>query len=129
MATSANKSQSDSDQRRETPPSPVDGPTAPTQISNAGETLTESGKSKAASSTSLPQQGSRIRDYELLKMLGQGGMGSVWKVKHTRLKRLFAIKLLPLEKTADVAAVARFNREMEAVGALRHPPFSPAATT
>ena len=65
--------------------------------------------------------GSRIRDYELIQMLGQGGMGSVWKAKHTRLKKFVALKLLPQEKTADLAAVARFNREMEAVGALRHP--------
>ena len=48
-------------------------------------------------------------------------MGSVWKAKHTRLKKFVALKLLPQEKTADLAAVARFNREMEAVGALRHP--------
>ena len=65
--------------------------------------------------------GQRIRDYELLELIGQGGMGSVWKAKHTRLKKFVAVKLLPQDKTSDTAAVARFNREMEAVGALRHP--------
>ena len=63
--------------------------------------------------------GRRIRDYELLELLGQGGMGSVWKAKHTRLKKFVALKLLPQDRTSDAAAVAaavaRFNREMEAV--------------
>lgn len=48
-------------------------------------------------------------------------MGSVWKAKHTRLKRMVALKLLPPERMADAAAVARFHRAMEAVGQLRHP--------
>ena len=48
-------------------------------------------------------------------------MGSVWKAKHTRLKKFVALKLLPQETTSDVAAIARFNRKMEAVGALKHP--------
>ena len=124
MATSAQNSHPDSDQDREAQPSPKDGVIAPTPSSRSRETSdpdartsdgTEPGKSKAASSTTNPPQpGMKIRDYELLEMLGQGGMGSVWKAKHTRLKRLFAIKLLPQEKTSDEAAVARFNREMEA---------------
>ena len=73
-----------------------------------------------ASTTLLVHSGHRIRDYELLELLGQGGMGSVWKARHTRLKKLVALKLLPHEKTSDAAAVARFHREMEAVGALKH---------
>ena len=71
--------------------------------------------------TPVAAPGQRIRDYELLELLGQGGMGSVWKAKHTRLNKFVALKLLPQEKTSDEAAVARFNREMEAVGALKHP--------
>ena len=73
MTTSIQNSESDK-LPKAIPPSPVNGSSAPTHVSNAGEALTESGKSKAASSTSLPQQGSRIRDYEFIQLLGQGGM-------------------------------------------------------
>ena len=48
-------------------------------------------------------------------------MGTVYKALHTRLKRPVAIKLLPGRRLADPEAVARFQREMEAVGRLDHP--------
>lgn len=63
----------------------------------------------------------RIRDYELMTRIGQGGMGTVYKALHVNLKRLVAVKILPPEKMQDVRAVARFHREMEAVGKLVHP--------
>ena len=62
-----------------------------------------------------------VREYRLLKKIGQGGMGAVYKAMHTRLKRVVAIKLLPEERMHDEAAVRRFAREMEAVGKLEHP--------
>lgn len=63
----------------------------------------------------------RIRDYELIEELGRGGMGAVYKALHVNLKRLVALKILPVEKMQDRRAVARFHREMEAVGKLVHP--------
>jgi serine/threonine protein kinase/Leucine-rich repeat (LRR) protein len=63
----------------------------------------------------------RIRDYELIEELGRGGMGAVYKALHVNLKRLVALKILPAEKMQDHRAVARFHREMEAVGKLVHP--------
>ena len=63
----------------------------------------------------------RLGQYELQQRIGVGGMGTVWKALHTRLKRPVAIKLLPAERTRDENAVARFQREMEAVGRLDHP--------
>ena len=62
-----------------------------------------------------------VRDYELIGLLGQGGMGAVYKARHRRLKRVVALKVLPASRTQDAAAVARFHREMEAVGRLDHP--------
>ncbi|MCY2987639.1 MAG: serine/threonine-protein kinase [Planctomycetota bacterium] len=59
--------------------------------------------------------------YQLLERIGQGGMGTVYKAHHTRLKRPVAIKLLPTGRTRDPQAVARFQGEMEAVGRLDHP--------
>ncbi|HQU41564.1 MAG: hypothetical protein B7Z73_07375 [Planctomycetia bacterium 21-64-5] len=61
-----------------------------------------------------------LRDYQLLEKLGEGGMGTVYKARHQRLKRTVALKLLPQDRTRDKRAVARFEREMEAVGKLEH---------
>lgn len=59
--------------------------------------------------------------YELLEKLGQGGMGAVWKARHTKLDKLVAVKLLPPHLTLDAEAVSRLEREMKAVGKLEHP--------
>jgi serine/threonine protein kinase len=59
--------------------------------------------------------GSRIGPYEIDQLLGEGGMGEVWKARDTRLDRLVAIKQL---KTPDRA---RFLAEARAVAALNHP--------
>jgi len=63
----------------------------------------------------------RIRDYELLQELGRGGMGAVYKALHTQLEKIVAVKVLTKERTRDTGAVARFKREMKAVGRLDHP--------
>lgn len=68
-----------------------------------------------------PRRVTRLGDYELLTKLGQGGMGTVYKARHTRLKRVVALKVLPKNRLEDEVAVARFEREMEAVGRLDHP--------
>jgi serine/threonine protein kinase/formylglycine-generating enzyme required for sulfatase activity len=62
-----------------------------------------------------------LREYKLLSRIGAGGMGTVYKAEHTRLRRLVAIKLLSAERTQSPSAVARFDREMHAIGALDHP--------
>lgn len=62
-----------------------------------------------------------LGQYEVLERIGRGGMGTVYKARHPRLKRLVAIKVLPGDRLRDPQAVARFQREMEAVGQLDHP--------
>jgi serine/threonine protein kinase len=59
--------------------------------------------------------------YTLLDKIGAGGMGQVFKAEHRRMKRIVAIKTLPARTMKDAAAVARFQREVEAAGKLRHP--------
>ena len=59
--------------------------------------------------------------YRLLAKLGEGGMGTVYKALHTRLDKIVALKRLPRDRTQDSRAVARFAREMKAVGRLEHP--------
>lgn len=61
-----------------------------------------------------------LRDYRLLGKLGSGGMGTVYRAKHERLGRLVALKVLPGERMRQPQAIARFAREMQAVGNLDH---------
>ncbi len=63
----------------------------------------------------------RIGHYKLLTKLGEGGMGAVYKALHTKLNKLVALKVLPADRLEDEQAVARFEREMRAVGQLDHP--------
>ena len=102
--------------------------------SQAGETLDEDSVSEELEATKTPewqtrpapspgavefQPGDLLHDYQLLEQLGQGGMGTVFKAKHSRLMKIVALKVLAPERLRDPGAVARFQREMEAVGQLR----------
>ena len=62
-----------------------------------------------------------IRDYQLLVELGHGGMGTVYKALHSKLKKIVALKVLPSARMKHAHAVERFELEMEAVGRLSHP--------
>ena len=65
--------------------------------------------------------GSRLGSYEIFSLLGTGGMGEVYKAKHTRLDRTVAIKVLPAALAADPQFRERFDREARTVAALNHP--------
>lgn len=58
--------------------------------------------------------------YVVVRLLGEGGMGSVYEVKHLVIGRRFAIKLLRWEMAHGPSAVARFKREAEAAGRLEN---------
>ena len=64
---------------------------------------------------------SSFREYRLLQKLGEGGMAAVYKALHTKLNKLVAIKLLSPSFAHHPERVARFQREMQAVGKLDHP--------
>jgi formylglycine-generating enzyme required for sulfatase activity/tRNA A-37 threonylcarbamoyl transferase component Bud32 len=63
----------------------------------------------------------RIGEYRLEQPIGEGGMGAVWRAVHTRLEKPVALKLLSRRMSNQPDAVARFAREMKAVGRLTHP--------
>jgi WD40 repeat protein/serine/threonine protein kinase len=63
----------------------------------------------------------QLREYQLLETLGEGGMGTVFRALHTRLDKTVALKTLAAWRMDKPDAVARFHREMKAVGNLSHP--------
>lgn len=65
--------------------------------------------------------GEQFGPFLLVSKLGEGGMGTVYKARHLRLNKLVAIKVLPPHLMRHPVAMARFDREMKAVGALEHP--------
>jgi serine/threonine-protein kinase len=65
--------------------------------------------------------GTQLGSYEVISLLGRGGMGEVYRARDTKLKREVAIKTLPEEFSRDPERLARFQREAEALAALNHP--------
>jgi len=65
--------------------------------------------------------GSRLGPYEVTALLGEGGMGQVYRATDTNLKRQVAIKVLPASVAGDADRLARFQREAEVLAALNHP--------
>ncbi|MGH9627116.1 MAG: protein kinase domain-containing protein, partial [Bryobacteraceae bacterium] len=65
--------------------------------------------------------GRQLGPYQLLSLLGAGGMGEVYRAKDPRLDRDVAIKILPIHLPDSRQALARFEREAKAVAALSHP--------
>lgn len=59
--------------------------------------------------------------YEILEKLGAGGMGLVYKAKHTLMKRMVAIKIMLPQLIASVSALKRFKQEAQAASSLNHP--------
>jgi len=69
---------------------------------------------------SLPA-GSRLGPYEVVALLGAGGMGEVYRARDTRLDRTVALKILPERANNTTMARERFEREARAISALNHP--------
>jgi eukaryotic-like serine/threonine-protein kinase len=65
--------------------------------------------------------GKDLGPYRVLERVGAGGMGEVYRARDAKLNRDVAIKILPDALAADPAALARFEREAQAVAALSHP--------
>jgi eukaryotic-like serine/threonine-protein kinase len=67
------------------------------------------------------EPGTRLDAYEIVRLLGSGGMGEVWLATEVRLGRKVALKLLPPDLTREPSRVLRFEQEARAASALSHP--------
>ncbi len=86
----------------------VAGPTNPSQFS-------------AAATPTLEEIAAAFPELEILEMIGQGGMGVVFKARQPRLDRLVALKLLPPTLAAQPGFAERFTREARVLARLAHP--------
>ena len=65
--------------------------------------------------------GSRVGPYEITALIGEGGMGRVWRAHHVALKRDDALKVLPEGFDNNPERLARFQREAQVLASLNHP--------
>ena len=82
-------------------------------LSNPGD-----GRAPVASPAELAAQ---FPQFEILEVIGRGGMGVVYKARQRRLDRLVALKVLPRELGEDPAFAERFAREGRTLAKLQHP--------
>jgi serine/threonine protein kinase/Tfp pilus assembly protein PilF len=83
-------------------------------LQEAAERLAESGRQPGFTS------GERLGHYQVVSLLGKGGMGEVYLARDLKLGREVAIKILPAEFAADPDRLARFEREARLLSALNH---------
>ncbi len=84
------------------------------------ETISFNGNDTVALPSGLAT-GSKLGPYQLVRKLGQGGMGAVYQAVHTKLNKTVALKVLPAGFASTEGALERFGREMQAIGKLDHP--------
>ena len=65
--------------------------------------------------------GDKLGHYEIVSLLGKGGMGEVYRARDTKLKREVALKVLPEAFARSPDRMARFQREAEVLASLNHP--------
>jgi len=66
-------------------------------------------------------KGTKLGEYEIVSLLGAGGMGEVFRARDPVLKREVAIKVLPSFVSQDADRLRRFEQEAQAAAALNHP--------
>src|SRR5712691_7734855 len=65
--------------------------------------------------------GTKVGGYEIVALIGAGGMGEVYRARDTKLGRDVAIKVLPESFAGDPERMARFEREAQVLASLNHP--------
>src|SRR5580765_7356671 len=79
------------------------------------------GEKKRFAAPTLAEVAKFFPQLEIIQVLGQGGMGAVYKTRQPALDRLVALKILPPEAGSDPDFAERFAREARALARLNHP--------
>src|SRR5262245_50659774 len=67
------------------------------------------------------QPGTQVGQYQIIELIGSGGMGEVYRARDTRLRRDVALKVLPERFSEDEERLSRFTREAQLLASLNHP--------
>ena len=96
---------------------------SPTKSTPADQTVDHDNASASASSSGpeTPAALSKHPRYEIVGLIGKGGMGDVYKARHRMMDRTVALKIIKQELTRKPEAVNRFHREVKAAAQLSHP--------
>jgi serine/threonine protein kinase len=86
-----------------------------------GSNLLDTPPGLSADAQAAHLAGSSIAQYQVLELLGKGGMGEVWRARDTRLNRDVALKVLPEAFANSADRLARFQREAQVLASLNHP--------
>lgn len=86
----------------------------PTQLWDESTTIATPGEHE-------PEVGRMLGRYQIVRKLGQGGMGSVFAAEDTQLGRVVALKTPRIDRAEDPEAIERFYREARSVALLKHP--------
>jgi serine/threonine protein kinase/uncharacterized protein with WD repeat len=76
---------------------------------------------QAADDAVVPMTPREFGEFDLIGVVGAGGMGQVFRAVQRRLGRVQALKILPADRVSDAQAMSRFQREIRAIGQLNHP--------
>lgn len=93
--------------------------------SGGGSRSDSTGRSDAALASFQPKTADPLARYERLGLLGQGGMGEVWRVRDRDLNRVMALKVVRADRAPTERMLARFIEEAQATAQLQHPGIVP----
>ena len=84
---------------------------------------TDGGKARSGKTPppTLEELAAAFPQLEVLELIGQGGMGFVFKARQPKIERVVALKILPQSMAADPAFAERFTREGRVLARLNHP--------
>ncbi len=93
----------------------------PYDAAPAGPSTSDFGGPQAPAPAASVNLGTQIGDYEVLRTLGSGGMGSVYQVRHSITQRIEAVKVLRPEVSGMAEVIERFFREIRLMASFDHP--------
>ena len=105
----------------ENPPQPPLAGLNPADLLKQGAAEETLGNPYAFQPLSLEEMAALFPQFEILELIGKGGMGAVYKVRQKALDRIVALKILPPAIGQSAAFSSRFTREAKALAKLNHP--------